>query len=77
MAGFVALDYHVMLVRVEGAECKRQRVSNNKDLGSELEQSGPRSSSMTEVVEAVSGKDDGEKCCSPCLGKRFSGKEAQ
>lgn len=68
MAGFVALDYHVMLVRVEGAECKRQRVSNNKDLGSELEQSGPRSSPMTEVVEAISGKDDGEKMLLAMLG---------
>lgn len=68
MAGFVALDYHVMLVRVEGAECKRQRVSNNKDLGSELEQSDPRSSSMTEVVEAISGKDDGEKMLLAMLG---------
>lgn len=68
MAGFVALDYHVMLVRVEGAECKRQRVSNHKDLGSEPEQSGPRSSSMTEVVEAISGKDDGEKMLLAMLG---------
>ena len=37
MAGFVALDYHVMLVRVEGAKCKRQRAFNNKNLGSEPE----------------------------------------
>ena len=50
MAGFVALDCHVMLVRVEGAECKRQRVSNNKDLGSEPEKSGPGGSSIEETI---------------------------
>ncbi|RVW43253.1 hypothetical protein CK203_096030 [Vitis vinifera] len=75
MAGFGASDYHVMLVKVEGAECKRQRVSNNKNLGSEPEQSCLGSSSMTKVVEAVSGKDDGAKCSSPCLSTRFSGKD--
>ena len=75
MASFSASDYHVMLVKVEGAECRRQGVSNTKNLGSEPEQSCLGSSLMTKVVEAVAGKEDGVKCRSPCLSTRLSGKD--
>lgn len=73
MAGFGASDYHFMLVKVGGGECKRKKVSSTKNLGSEPEQSFLGTLSMRNVEEAVSGEEDGAKCISPCLFSWFSG----